>query len=384
MARRLNLGHRVVFLLAGIATGTSVAIAGQSAATPPGQPSASIADRLTRVQADLFGPANHLDEDVGELKTILAAAPQSSQGHMLLGLAYQALGTPALIGEAKAELREALTLDPDLVTARLALAQLYLALGRYDSVRTEMQTALARTPNQAQFLALLGEAERRLGHPERSVQLNQQAMAADPTLGQAHYYLACALLDLGRRAEGIRDLEQIVGSPGVPPDVYLTLGTAYLDDGQAAAAVRTLEQAATLAPSRTDIHLALGRAYRTAGQLTQAAAQLTLAEPPAASAQATEDYQNAETNLRVEWGRLRLQQDDLSAAQTAFQAAVTMSPDSGAGHLGLAEVFLRQHQYGRAREEAAAAGKLGSMLPAAERQALDAAAPQGRGTDGRQ
>jgi tetratricopeptide (TPR) repeat protein len=363
--------------LAAVAIACAVPARAQTPAAPSPAPAAAaspepLGARLARVQADLYGKAEHLDADVEELKAILGIDPSIAEAHMLLGLAYRGLGKPELVGESKAELQQALALKPGLIPARYFLAEVYLNLGRYDNVREEMQAALQQVPAQPQFLAVLGEAERHLGNPARSAELNQQALARDATFSRARYYLALAQLDLGQRDQAIANLEQVAATRVPEPDVYLALGNAYLDAGGATKATAALEHAATLAPSRADVHIALARAYRTRGLLTKAAAQLTLARPAGDAVQPTEGYQHVETDLNVEWGRLRLRQGQLTAARTAFQNAIDIAPDNGAAHQGLAMMYLRQRDYAHADAEATRAAALGSPLSAADRQTLDA------------
>jgi len=66
--------------------------------------------------------SGEVDRSVRECKAALALDPHSAAAHMLLGKAYLALRSVTMIGEAKAELQEALNLDPYLLWARLYLA----------------------------------------------------------------------------------------------------------------------------------------------------------------------------------------------------------------------------------------------------------------------
>ena len=63
-------------------------------------------------------------------------------------------GAPDLMGEAVAELRQALEINPEFVPARYYLAHIYLDLGRNERAREELQAALATAPRNAQFLTL--------------------------------------------------------------------------------------------------------------------------------------------------------------------------------------------------------------------------------------
>src|SRR5438093_12280918 len=172
----------------------------------------SIQERLDRVRADLFSRAERLDEDVRELKRVLAVDPRSAEAHALLGIAYRTLGSQELIGESVAEFRQALDLDPRLVPVRFYLARVYLDLGRAARAREELETSLVQAPVNPEVLALLGETERQLKNPARAVELTRQALQADQSLAQARYYLGLALFDLGRRDEAIKELERVVQS----------------------------------------------------------------------------------------------------------------------------------------------------------------------------
>src|SRR5258708_39215499 len=101
------------------------------------------------------------------------------------------------MGEAVAEFRQALDLNPGLVQVRFYLAHLYLNMGRAARAREELETGLEQVPGNPEFLALLGEAERQLKNPRRAVEVTRQALQADEAVAQARYYLGRALLDLG-------------------------------------------------------------------------------------------------------------------------------------------------------------------------------------------
>src|SRR5215831_17086290 len=173
-------------------------IAGVSAQAPPH-------DQLERIKADLFSRAEHLDQDVHELKEILAADPRSAEAHALLGIAYRAIGTQDLMGESIAEFRQALDIDPSLVPVRLYLARVYLDLGRAARAKEELETALTQAPGNPQLLSLLGESERQLKNPSRAVEVLQQALKDDESSAQTRYYLGLALFDLGQRDDAIRE-----------------------------------------------------------------------------------------------------------------------------------------------------------------------------------
>jgi tetratricopeptide (TPR) repeat protein len=317
---------------------SSVAI--QSAGARP-----SIPERLKRVRDDLFTRTDRVEASIDELKSILAVDPSSAEAHLLLGLAYRSLGTPEFLGEAVAELRQALALEPALVPARLYLGYLYRDLGRPQRAKEELATALTQAPGHPQLLALLADTERQLGDPTRALALADQALKADPSFAQARYYRGLALLDLKRREEGLAELEQVVqGGPPVP-EAYLALGAAYLEAGRPDPALQVLTLGHKLAPDRPDLTVQLARACRLKGLLTRADQLITKALAGGTSpAYSFSQFQQVESDLYLERGRVRLQQGRLEAAAAAFQKVLDMDSTHATAGAHLAEVKRRMQQ----------------------------------------
>jgi tetratricopeptide (TPR) repeat protein len=276
------------------------------------------------------------------------------------------------MGEAVAELRQALALDPGLAPAHLYLAHIYLDLGRARRAREELETALVQVPGNPHLLALLGEAERQLKNPRRSVEVIRQALQADESFAQARYYLGLALYDLGQRDEAIAELERVVRSGPNVVDAYVALGTAYLEAGRLDGALQTLSHAALIDPTRPDIRVQLARAYRSTGSLDKAEEQLGLATPRGNATLASSyfQHQQVEFDLYRERGLVKLQRGQLAAAARAFKKALEMDPDDGLTNRYLAEVYLREGLYAQSFEHAARAETLGFPLPEDKRRVL--------------
>jgi tetratricopeptide (TPR) repeat protein len=328
----------------------------------------STADRLARIQRELFSGTVDAQAAIRELKAVLAVDPQSHVAHVLLGIAYQSLGTQEFIAEAVAELRQALAIDPTDVPARLYLAYGYRDLGRLERAREELQTALAQAPGNPQVLALLGDTERQLKNPARALELEDRALSSNQNDLQARYYRGLALFDLGRHDEGIRELEQVVRSGAPAAEAYLALGAAYLDATRVREAIDVLTRGTELDPARPDVRVQLARALRMSGALAQSEAQLERAAAGRTGSRL--EAQRLEFDLALEQGLLRLAQGQLPAAATALQKALTIDPDHGPANRGLAQVYLRQGNYALAAEHAARAEKAGAPLSDAERALL--------------
>jgi tetratricopeptide (TPR) repeat protein len=318
-----------------LAAATERTVAQTPAATPT-------RERINRIGADLFSTSPHPTEAIEELKSILAVEPGSAEAHMLLGIAYRIDGKPDLLGEAVAELRQALALNPDMGVARLSLARIYLDMARPGRARDELVTALERAPNQPQLLALLGESERQLGNTKRAIELMRQALTADPSAAQARYYLGLALTDAGEHAAAIKELQQVVQSGVNSAEANLGLGSALLTAGRSKEAVAALRESVRLDPARAEGHVWLARAYRVNGQLAEAAKELTAAAPSPESLAGL--YTNVQVDYHLEEGLIRLAQGRLDAAAAAFQKVLALDGSNGPAREKLAEVTRRRQQ----------------------------------------
>jgi tetratricopeptide (TPR) repeat protein len=308
---------------------------------------AATQERLKRVGAELITTADpaRITQATEELKSILAVDPTLAEAHMLLGIAYGRQGSPDMMGEAVAEFRQALDLNPKLAPARLYLARVYLDLGRAARAREELDAALAQVPGQPQFLAMLGETERQLKNPARAVEVLRESLKADGASAQARYYLGLALFDLGRRDEAIKELEAVVQSGAKAVEAYVSLGTAYNEAGRFDEAAEILSQGTWIDPARPDLRIQLARAYRSKGLLTKADEQLKLAAPkPDVPASPFAQHQQVEFDRQIEEGLLRLKQGRLDAAAAAFRKALGMDPNHEVARRHLAEVEKRLQQ----------------------------------------
>jgi len=283
----------------------------------------AVQEALNRIAADLFSPNPQATQAIDELRTILTEHPGLAEAHMLLGIAYRVQGSPDLMGDAVGELRQAVTLKPSLLMARLTLARVYMDMSRHGRAKEELEAALEQAPGRPEILSLLGEVERQLANPRRSVELNRQALQADPALVQARYYLGLALLELGERTEAIAALEAVAASGANPAEAYLALGTAYMDAQRIDDGVKALRQAVSLDPSRPESHIQLARAYRVTGQLDAALKQLALAMPAGPGGLGTL-YRNVESDVLMERGLIRMQQGRPHDAAAAFERVLAL------------------------------------------------------------
>jgi tetratricopeptide (TPR) repeat protein len=307
---------------------------------------------------------------VEELKAAVALDPQSAAGHMLLGQAYLALRSVSMVAEAKAELQQALDLDPSLFWARFYLAKVYIDLGQFAKAKGELERGLKERPNVPHFLSLLGEVNRKLGNPEASIELNRKAVEADPAMTPAHYYSALAYMDLKRDDEAIRELESSVQSKYVAPEMYLTLGSLYTKRKRFAEAEEVCKKALALDSSRSEAYLNLAQLYNAQGWSDKALAALQLALPEGKTFSTSAYYQQLQADIFFERGRAYQAKGMAPQAIQAYSRSLEFDANRGETHRRLAELCLRRGDYPRAREHASAAEQLGSPVAPALREEI--------------
>jgi tetratricopeptide (TPR) repeat protein len=305
------------------------------------------APRADSQGAQLGAAAQHLqqgnaEQAIRECKAVLAADPRSAPAHMLLGLAYLAQRSVAMVAEAKAELQQALDLDPELLWARFYLARLYLDQGLSEKAQDQLERGLKQSPGLPHFLSLLGEVRRKLGDPAASLELNHKALEADPTMSPAHYFLALAYLDLKQEQAAITELEKAIHSPSVTPEMYNALASLYLKKRQFAEAEDSCRKAIALDPSRPDAYLNLARVYNAQHASDQALEALRAALPAGREFPVTEYYQGLQADLAVERGAAYTAKKMYARAIDEYTRALDFDPRRAVIHRRLAELYLQK------------------------------------------
>ena len=297
--------------------------------------------------AQLGAAAQHLqqgktEETIRECKRVLAADPRSAPAHMLLGLAYLAQRSIAMIADAKAELQQALDLDPELLWARFYLARLYLDQCLSEKAQGQLERGLKQRPGFPPLLSLLGEVRRKLGDPGASLELNRKALEADATMTPAHYFLALAYLDLNQEQAAMVELEKAIHSPYVTPEMYNALASLYIKKQQFAEAEDFCRKAIALDPSRPDAYLNLARVYNAQHASDKALEALRAALQEGREFPASEYYQEVQADLAVERGAADTAKKMYVLAIDEYARALDLDPRRSVIHRRLAELYLQK------------------------------------------
>jgi len=301
----------------------------------------------------LGAAAQHLqqgkvEQAIRECKSVLASDPRSAPAHMLLGLAYLAQRSTAMVAEAKAELQQALDLDPELLQARFYLARLYLDQGLSEKAQEQLERGLRQSPGLPVFLSLLGEVRRKLGDPGASLELNRKALEAEPAMTPAHYFLGLAYLDLKQEQAAMAEFEKAVHSLSVTPEMYNTMASLDIRNQQFGEAEDYCRKAIALDPSRPDAYLNLARVYNARHASDKALEALRAALPEGKAFSVSEYYQGLEADVAVERGAAYTDKKMFAQAIEEYTRALDFDPRRAVIHRRLAELYLQKGDPARA------------------------------------
>ncbi len=187
-------------------------------------------DALARLQqaSDLLRQERR-EEAVNLLRALVREAPGLAQAHRLLGVALSETGD--WLG-AEAAFREALAVEPSLLSAAVGLAE---ALRYADRGAEAMEVLAPFATKDATDLSLLtyyGAALQSVGRAEEALSWLRQATATSPTSGVAEHNLAGALGDAQEFAESEQAARRAMMRGLDAPETWLVLARALMGLGR--------------------------------------------------------------------------------------------------------------------------------------------------------
>ena len=208
--------------------------------------------------------------------------------------------------EALAELRRAVTLDPQTDYLRLVLARAYLHSDQADQAIDTLDALLERAPDQLEGRELLGDIYRYQQNYSAAAQQYRHALSLAPQRQPLQLRLALTLAKQGQIANAISVLKGLLESHPDAQGARLALARLYVENQQQ-------EQA-----------LAAYRGLLTAVPGQQAAA--------------------------LEYGKM-LEAQDAAAAQQHYLRTLDVAPQAAQVRRRLAQLYLRQQQPQAALEQ---------------------------------
>ena len=295
---------------------------------------------------DLLAPAEICYLNAGAL------AGKTTQWPYLFGVIKQSQGDHK---KAINAFLYVLTLDNNVLPARLRLAQTYRAAGELELAKGALDTAAESQPDSALIEAERGEIALAEKDNEAAIKYLSAALAKVPGATRLHYPLALAYRNL-KQADKAREQMALRGEAGIAIDdpmvkqleelktgerVHLLRGKLAFNARDYLSAARAFEAAIKAKPdsARAYVNLAtsLGILGDTPGAIKHYARALEL-EP---------DNATAHFNL----GNLYFQSGEFSKAHSHLDRSVALNPKDAQARLLLAKSLLRIERAGDAFEQ---------------------------------
>ena len=194
------------------------------------------------------------------------------------------------------------------------------------------QAILARRPDHADALNLLGVVALQQGSPQRAIELIGRALAVNPAVAAFHGNVAEGYRLLGQLERAVKSCRTALRLQPDYPEAANNLGLVLLAQGNIEAAIGQFREALRLNPNGAMIHNNLGNALRIQGELAQAQAHFRQA------VQIDPNLAEAHSNL----GQFLFEQHHLAEAVWHCREAVRLRPNFAEAHSNLGNVLREQ------------------------------------------
>lgn len=228
------------------------------------QPMAALVNAMVR--------ADKADRAMSFLQTILAANPDNSEAHVLMGSLQLLKNAP---DQALKSFRTAIDRQPKDVAGYLVLAEFHIRAKNFDEAEKIFRAGLTEQPNSfAVHMALAGLLELK-GDYDAAIAEYEDLLKQQPGSLIVANNLASLLTD-HRPDKASLDRAYSMSAllrKSQVPSFNDTLGWIYYLRADYKTAIARLEEAATALPNRPLVQYHLGMSYVADGQLAKAAAQ---------------------------------------------------------------------------------------------------------------
>ncbi len=202
--------------------------------------------------------------------------------------------------------------------------------GRLDEAARLCADVLARQPDQAGALHLMGVIRYQRGDARAAVELIRRAVAAAPDDAEAHHNLGNILKEQGAAEEALAAFQNAVAAEPEFATAHNNLAVTLLDLGRPEDAAAACRRAVALRPDYAMAHNNLGLAELASGRAAAAAAACRKA------LELRPDYAEAQANLAM----ARHAQGALEAAAKGFRRALERRPDMAEWHSRLGATLV--------------------------------------------
>jgi tetratricopeptide (TPR) repeat protein len=283
------------------------------------------------------GGPEEVKKAIAELEPLARKLPANPLVHYNLARAYMAGGTAGLEA-ARAQLAEALRVDPGHTAARLGLAEVDLARGENAQALAQADEVLNRDPANFAALFLRGQGWVRMAEYAKARADLSSALALDPKSKDVRFELGQLDLKEGRIEEAQDQFEALLDAGDARG-----LGGAIdcrIRQGQWEQAIQMAEQQLAKTPDREQYRSLLANVLLRAGRYNEAAAQfLTLL----GSKPNSEEFY-------LGLGEAKAQLSDAAGAIAALERARILAPADAAPDLELGIFYDHLARFQEARK----------------------------------
>lgn len=252
----------------------------------------------------------------------------SGKAEFHLALAQLALRRKDMAG-AEAGLRQALTVDPKSVAARVAMGDWHRSKSNYALAEQEFKAAVAGAPARSIAPLKLAELKANTDALPEAKKILKELTDRTPDFLPAWGLLAQIALSEKNYDECISICERILNADQLNLRSRQTMAQAKLAKGQTAQAIQDLENLNTLLPKSPQTKFQLAVAYLQTTNMDRAAAMLEQA------ISLNPNY----TEAVILQGRLNLSRGDAAGVVNSMLGLIKRQPDAKAAHVLLADGY---------------------------------------------
>lgn len=184
------------------------------------------------------------------------------EAHLNLGILATRLGQ---YGEAEADYKAALNLDPKFVPAMINLADVYKARDREKEGEELLRLGISLVPDNAQLHHALGLLLVRTDRDAEALSSFKRALELQPENAHLAYVYALALQSSGQAQEGLAVLEESLQYNPYSREILMALVTMNRDLGEPSTAANYLRRLLILEPQDTQLQTLLRQLEATQG-----------------------------------------------------------------------------------------------------------------------
>jgi tetratricopeptide (TPR) repeat protein len=301
--------------------------------------------------------------------------PKDADLPLLQGYVHKRQG---LSEQAKQDFTEALTRDPEVVTAYVNRGYMLNDLHQAQAAASDFEAALKREPDNGEAHLGLAYADLDSHKPQGAL---HEAELAERSLGDSREVHVIRATAFGRQdmlAKAASEYKAAMKFTPDDPALHFGLGNILFSERQYHDAIKELEIAVNAMPDGAHVYALLARSYASIGDRTETLRNIQLAEQHAKSMPATaESTETAQSDIYISTGEALSTLGDHAGAMERFRTALTAPGSDRVGvRLAIAQLMAQQGHSDDAERQIALAqmeGEAGDAAPPSGGQLIEAA-----------